>query len=80
MLWIIKWAIIFFLIFGTWFSCNYIKKLSPDEKQKLKSEITHVIDGDGQEAFKGPMIQKAKDDFIDDIKNKLKNLVNKILD
>lgn len=80
MLWLIKWAIIFLLVGGAWYSCDFVRNLNPEERQKLKTELICTVDGDCENNLQGPMIQKAKDDFISGLKDKLKNLIHKVLD
>ena len=80
MLWLIKWAIIFLLVGGAWYSCDFVKNLNPEERQKLKTELIGALDGDPDNNLKGPMMQKAKEDFLSGLKDKIKNLIHKVLD
>jgi len=80
MLWLFKWTIIFLFVGGAWFSYDFVTRLSPDERQKLRTELVGAIDGDPAHNLGGPMVQKAKDDFVNGLKTQFKNVVHKILD
>jgi hypothetical protein len=78
MLWLIKWIILIFFAAGIWFCYDFVTNLSSSEKEALKTEIIEVIDGDNYKA--GPMLHKAKDDFIYNIKYSIKKIIYKVLD
>ena len=80
MLWLFKWAIIFFLVGCAWFSYDFLTHLKPEERQALKTELIGALDGDPKNNLAGPMIQKAKENFVDSLKANLKNLIHKVLD
>jgi hypothetical protein len=80
MFWLIKWALIFFLLAGAWYSYDFVRGLDPEQRHELKLELVGALDGDPEKNLKGPMVQKAKEELLCGFKNKLKNLVHKILD
>lgn len=80
MLWLIKWVLILLIVGGIWFSYSFISNLSTEERHGLKSELIETIDNKSTDKFQGPMMQKAKEDFFQNIKYSLKSLVSKILD
>jgi hypothetical protein len=80
MLWLIKWTVIIFLFIISWFSYDYITHLDPQQKQELKAELFDTVDNNNNERFKGPMVQKFKEEFVINIKTKVKNVISKVLD
>jgi hypothetical protein len=85
---LLKWAVISMLVIAIWYGVSLFLSLDKEEKIHVKKEAIEAIDsGDTQPLLTGHFSERMKADLqqkkshvIDVIKQKLKNVIDKLMD